>query len=48
MDVELASNTHLFDATFWDLFNIKHLYSIVKIMMSVRSGYTYLQTNASL
>jgi hypothetical protein len=48
MDVELASKTHLFDATFWELFNIKHFYSIVKIMMSVRSGYTYAQTYASL
>lgn len=47
MDVEVASNTHLFDATFWELFNVKHLYSIVKIM-SVGSGHTYLQTYASL
>jgi hypothetical protein len=48
MDVELASINHLFHATFWELFNVKHLYSIVKIMMSVRCGHTYLQTHASL
>jgi hypothetical protein len=48
MYVELVINTHLFHATFWELFYVKHLYSILKIMMSVRSGHTYLQTYASL